>query len=476
VRRSPTLVCLRLLLALGCVGRILHRATPITAGPLRATARRCHRIIGLPRPVPLLISNRASVPFTWGWRRPRIILPAGCAGWSERKLAVILLHEMAHIKRWDALTTGVTELAAIVYWFNPLLWLARRQMLVERECASDDCVLTTGVKASEYAGYLLEIARVIRGRRWLPELQVAMARKTKLEERIMAIVNKDRQPSGFTPRPRLLVATLVAMLLVVPLASFQLFASNAHEPADTGAATTDMASPATLASAATSATPTTPASPATAATPRELETITALLNDFHAALYEGDDYEDVLSRFLTRDYFEDPELSFENWTQQRRDELIHNTIALLVGVENATAVEQDHDVRLLESLPIRNSRLVYRAEPVACRKRDGEYQLTRRVNIHTEGPPAERRHLVRDLVQTIVFVEEKGALRISRYDGGVNIQRMDVDNPYGPIFIVTIDGDKTTAPTGPLLFKSIPRSIVPGNLSMIPLRPDTTAQ
>ncbi|MFH1842412.1 MAG: hypothetical protein ABIF77_04340, partial [bacterium] len=200
----------------------------------------------------------------------------------------------------------------------------------------------------------------------------------------------------------------------------------------------------------------------------------SLLSDFHTALYRGDDYEEIRNRFLTSDYFDDPERTFENWTQERRDELMGNTLA---HIRRAWGISEDKNVqtvRIEEPATLKSSNLVYKAEVLQCRQRDGEFHLTRRVNIGSENPAVDAWYFIRDLVHTVVFIEQNGELRISRYDGGVNVQRMDVNNPYGPIFIVTIDGDQANVPTGPMLFKSIPRSIVPGALSMIPLRGDLT--
>lgn len=452
---GAALVGLRLLVALAAVGRVLRRATAVSAGPPWETARRCQRTIGLSNPVPLLTSDRAGVPFTWGWWRPRIVLPADCGSWSERKLTVVLLHEMAHIKRWDALVNLVAELASIIYWFNPFLWLARRRLLVERERASDDCVLGAGIKGSEYAGYLMEFARVIRGRRWMPELQVAMARRTRLEERIVAIVNPDRRRSGASSRPKLASAALLALLILLPLASLRLFAKSDDEP--TGPAAAARATDGSV-------------------TPGEREALSTVLEEFHAALYAGDDYEEVADRFLTGDYFDDPELTFENWSPRRRDEVMRNTLAHVRAVWGGFEEGPDRNLHRAGPLRAESNRLVYSSEPLDCRKRDGEYHLTQRVNIRTEGPSAEAAYMVRDLVQTIVFAEEGGELKIRRYAGGVNIRRMGVDNPYGPIFIVTLDGDEATVPTGPMLFKSIPRSLVPDNTSMIPLRSQAAAR
>ena len=49
-------------------------------------------------------------------------------------------------------------LVCALYWFNPLVWLAARRMVAERERACDDIVLRHGAKPADYAEQVLEIS------------------------------------------------------------------------------------------------------------------------------------------------------------------------------------------------------------------------------------------------------------------------------------------------------------------------------
>ncbi len=454
------LVSIRLVAALAVVGRILAVAQPVPDTAWGNTARHCRKKMRIRRDVPVLLSDRATVPFTWGWLRPRIIMPGESRQWPRRKLEIVLLHELAHVKRWDAVTTGVAQLAAIVYWFNPLLWFARRGLLVERERASDDRVLEAGVSPTAYAGYLLEIARTVRNRNWLPELQVAMAQRTALEERIMTIVqhrgNRTRLTSG-----RLATGLLAATLLVLLLAGVQIFA---HE--------NDSAPVAGDAAIRTETTGGDAPADGTRASDGDIERINALLDGFYGALNRGDDYDDVAARYLAVSYFDDHSLTFENWPEQRRKQVMRNTISHVRAALAGEQAQEGGTIQLKEPLEIdhRNpAGISYRAELLDCRHRDGEFLLTQNVNIES-GLAGEKQSLARDLRLSIELVEENGSLKIRRYDGGISIQRMDVDTPFGPILVVLLEHDATAAPAGPMLFKSIPRSIVPENVNLIPLR------
>jgi hypothetical protein len=52
-------------------------------------------------PVTVLLSDEVSVPETFGWRAPVIVLPLAARQWPLDRLRLVLLHELFHIKRHD---------------------------------------------------------------------------------------------------------------------------------------------------------------------------------------------------------------------------------------------------------------------------------------------------------------------------------------------------------------------------------------
>ena len=149
------------------------------------------------RRVILCRSRENIMPLTWGWRRPVVLLPAEADAWPVERRRVVLLHELAHVKRWDCLTQLIARIVRALFWFNPLVWLAERKMCVERELACDDLVLSGGCKASDYAGHLVDIARSFRH---VPgTAAIAMARLPQLEGRVTAIVDASRRRSLSRP-------------------------------------------------------------------------------------------------------------------------------------------------------------------------------------------------------------------------------------------------------------------------------------
>jgi beta-lactamase regulating signal transducer with metallopeptidase domain len=90
-------------------------------------------------------------PLTLGVFQPVVLIPADARDWNLERRRVVILHELAHIRRYDVLTQICAQVVCAMYWYHPLVWIAARRMRFERETACDDLVLTAGVRASTYA-------------------------------------------------------------------------------------------------------------------------------------------------------------------------------------------------------------------------------------------------------------------------------------------------------------------------------------
>jgi len=157
---------------------------------------------------------------TCGLRRPAVFMPPEAAAWSEERRRIVLLHELAHVRRGDTATHLLARTALSLNWWNPLAWSAWREFLKERERATDDLVLNAGARASDYAGHLLEVARTLQSAPATTWAAVAMARRSQLEGRLLAILDsgiKRRAPG----RMAALAATLLAVAAVAPFAAMR---------------------------------------------------------------------------------------------------------------------------------------------------------------------------------------------------------------------------------------------------------------
>ena len=231
----------RMLLGLAAVLWLSRRLPVVTDAPWLAQAQSLARGLGLSR-VRFLRSSASTMPMAWGIVRSSVLMPADADTWPAHRLRVVLLHELAHVKRRDCLTHLVAQIACAAYWFNPLAWMAARRLRTERERACDDLVLASGTRGSEYADQLLDIARVMRAGRFpavLAGASLAMAQRSQLEGRLMAILDPSVPRRGLT-RARAASAVITFTLLIVPVASVQPWAEE-RPGAAANAPTTDAA-------------------------------------------------------------------------------------------------------------------------------------------------------------------------------------------------------------------------------------------
>lgn len=169
------------------------------------------------RRVRLRQCETALAPLTWGALRPVVLAPAEAGAWPDGRRRMVLLHELAHIRRWDWLTQLLAHFVCAMYWFNPLVWLAARQMRIERERACDDVVLASGARPSDYARELLALAARLSNSHTTALAAVPMARRRELEVRLRGILDVRRSRAGLT-RQAVCLGAAFAAAAMVPLA------------------------------------------------------------------------------------------------------------------------------------------------------------------------------------------------------------------------------------------------------------------
>uniref|UniRef100_UPI003FF0DFDD M56 family metallopeptidase n=1 Tax=Alistipes shahii TaxID=328814 RepID=UPI003FF0DFDD len=131
----------------------------------------------------LVRTERPVTPFSWG----RYIVM------SERDLAenggAILLHERAHLRLRHSLDLIVTDVAGCLQWFNPAMWLLRRELRAIHEYEADEAVLDSGVDARSYQMLLIKKAA---GGRWY---SIANSfNHSKLKKRITMMLKEKSSP------------------------------------------------------------------------------------------------------------------------------------------------------------------------------------------------------------------------------------------------------------------------------------------
>jgi protocatechuate 3,4-dioxygenase beta subunit len=128
----------------------------------------CRRSVRLTRPIALAVHPGVGSPVVMGGWRPLILVPPDWQNWPEPHRRACLLHELAHLLRFDDWARMVEELILVPFFFHPLVrWLVHR-LDRERELLCDELVVTHGAEPVGYAGLLLDLAR--RPGRLLPEV------------------------------------------------------------------------------------------------------------------------------------------------------------------------------------------------------------------------------------------------------------------------------------------------------------------
>jgi bla regulator protein blaR1 len=173
------------------------------------------------REVKLLVSDEVRVPTALGFFRPAVVLPA----WvlhelSLEELKVILLHELAHLRRWDDWTNLAQKCLKAVFFFHPAVWWIEGRLALEREMACDDMVLEQTSNPAGYAASLVSIAEKAlaektRLRRALALAQGALGRVRQNSLRIAQILDPGRSRANAGWRTAVAaVAGIVAVALV----------------------------------------------------------------------------------------------------------------------------------------------------------------------------------------------------------------------------------------------------------------------
>jgi len=194
-----------------------HRIDPTWDSALHEV----ERLLGVRQNVSLHFSSKIKVPAVWGFFRPSILIPSKLKSCSEERRLVILLHELAHIRRRDTFVQTLAEISRTFYWFHPLVWLARRALRREAETACDDEVIRAGFLPSKYARHLLALWQGLRHEQVASAGSVSFLSRSDLEVRLDAILDSRRSRKMLSIKSVVLTLALVVGVFV-PAAALSL--------------------------------------------------------------------------------------------------------------------------------------------------------------------------------------------------------------------------------------------------------------
>ncbi|MDO5145621.1 MAG: M56 family metallopeptidase [Eubacteriales bacterium] len=162
-------------------------------------------------PLKIYVSKDISVPVLAGYCRPAIYLPE--FDWTDMEYRYIFLHEHTHWKRKDLIKKGFTNFLCVIMWWNPAVYLIRREVseIIELNC---DRQLTKQLSEQEVFQYLtvlksslekLQYSR-IKTNHYTIEF-INTAKRYSIQQRFELLTSRDK-PSRNSTTPKLILAAI----------------------------------------------------------------------------------------------------------------------------------------------------------------------------------------------------------------------------------------------------------------------------
>jgi hypothetical protein len=167
------------------------------------------------RPVELCSSDDLRVPTAIGFFKPAVVLPKwALTELSPAELHAVLLHELAHLHRWDDWTNLAQKFLRAVFFFHPAVWFVESRLSLEREMACDDLVLSHTANPREYAECLVSLAEKNFLQRGIALAQAAVGRMRQTSLRVLQILDARRSKtvSIWKPAPWVVAGFSIACL------------------------------------------------------------------------------------------------------------------------------------------------------------------------------------------------------------------------------------------------------------------------
>ncbi|HVA45417.1 MAG TPA: M56 family metallopeptidase [Pirellulales bacterium] len=156
--------------------RRLRRAQPIDDPKLCDLWKSCRQMAGVRVDVPMLLFDGVEQPAVSGMLRPKLLLPPHVADLDEQQLRMVMLHELAHVRRWHVAANWLLVIIRAAHWWNPVFWLAaaRFQSLREQACDAFALERIDGVSSHSYGELLLALADRRQSASWRIVLPVSI--------------------------------------------------------------------------------------------------------------------------------------------------------------------------------------------------------------------------------------------------------------------------------------------------------------
>ena len=202
--------------------KIIKSSIPLQNSEVRNLYCECLSEIGINLEIPIYSTAFLKSPVIAGFLKPRIYLPIHIiSDYNAASMRFMLLHELQHFKHKDIVTNYLINLAGILYWFNPLVWYALKEMRSEREIACDSSVLQM-LRETEYENYgntLINLAEKISRENFFftpfPFFTGIGGNMKQIQKRILNISKYKKKSRRQKVQGRLACILIIAIFLVL---------------------------------------------------------------------------------------------------------------------------------------------------------------------------------------------------------------------------------------------------------------------
>lgn len=201
---------LRLGWAIWHLNALRRHCIPVDPRELDPVVQETLQSYGGRRRIKLCTSQKVRVPTAAGLVRPVIIMPYRLMReLSSAELNQVVLHELAHFRRWDDWTNLIQQVVTAMLFFHPAIWWIERRLGLEREMACDDLVLAETASPRAYAECLARLAEKTLVNRSVVLAQSILGKVRQTSARVARILDKNR------PAPALYASRLAVSLVAV---------------------------------------------------------------------------------------------------------------------------------------------------------------------------------------------------------------------------------------------------------------------
>jgi TonB family protein len=165
----------------------------------------------------VLISIKNDVPMAIGWLKPVVLIPVSMlSGLTPAQLDMLILHELAHIRRHDYLVNFMQTLVEIFLFFHPGVRWVSKQMRNEREYCSDDIAVQHCGNPVAYAHTLADTASICDKHRHHSIPAMAMAASGgDLKQRVVRLIDQNHHCSTTNNSGKWLASIAIIFSIIV---------------------------------------------------------------------------------------------------------------------------------------------------------------------------------------------------------------------------------------------------------------------